>query len=78
MLQHPFRTGDGSGAAAIGFRGHAQGTGKGFKAGFDDVVGVDAVELAQVQGHLGLVDHGHEKFPHQLGVVGADALCGDV
>lgn len=65
------------GAAGIDFGGHAHRAGKGFKGGFDDVVGVDAVELTDVEGHQAMVDNGHKEFAHQLGVVGADALGGD-
>lgn len=66
------------GAAGVNFGGHAHGAGEGFKGGFDDVVRVDAVELADVEGHEAVVDDGHEEFADELGVVGADALGGDV
>ena len=50
------------GATGVNFGGHAHGAGKGFKGGFDNVVGVDAVKLADVQGHQTVVDDGHKKF----------------
>lgn len=52
------------GAAGVNFGGHAHSAGKGFKGGFDDVVGVDAVELTDVKGHEAVVDDGHEEFAH--------------
>ena len=54
------------------------GTGKGFEGGFNNMVGVNAVELTDVEGHQTVVDNGHEEFTHQLGVVGTDALGGDI
>lgn len=66
------------GAAGVYLGGHAHGAGEGLKGGFDNVVGVDAVELADVQGHEAVVDDGHEEFTDELGVVGADALGGDI
>ncbi len=66
------------GATGVNFGGHAHGTGKGFEGGFNDVVGVDAIELTDVKGHKAVVDNGHKKFTHELGVVGANALGGNV
>jgi len=76
-LEHAFGTGDLAGPAGINFGSHAHGAGKGFEGGFDDVVGVKAVELANVQGHLAVIDHGDKELSHQLGVVGADPLGGN-
>ncbi len=42
------------------------------------MVGVDAVELTDVESHEAVVDNGHEEFANELGVVGADALGGDI
>lgn len=52
------------GTAGINFGGHAHGAGKGFEGSFDNVVGVNAVELADVEGHQAMVDDGHEEFAH--------------
>ncbi len=38
------------------------------------MVGINTSELADVQGEATVVDHGHEKFLDQLGVVAADSL----
>ncbi|ESA35352.1 hypothetical protein N836_11640 [Leptolyngbya sp. Heron Island J] len=66
------------GSARINFGGHAHGTGKGFEGGFDDVVGVNAVQLPDMEGHEAMVNDGHKEFAYKLGVVSANALGGDV
>lgn len=65
------------GTAGIDLGSHAHGASKCLKGSLDDVVGVDAIELADMKGHEAVVDDGHEEFAYQLGVVGADALGGD-
>ncbi len=66
------------GSAGVNLGSHAHGSGKSFKGGFDDVVRVDAIELANMKSHEAVVDNGHEEFAHQLGVIGANALGGDI
>jgi hypothetical protein len=66
------------GTARINLRRHPHGAREGFKCGLNNMVGIDAVELADVQGHLGVVDHSDKEFAHQLGVIGADALSGNL
>lgn len=77
-LDHAFGTGDAASPARIGFDRLSQGAGKGFEGGFNNVVGVDAVELADVERELGVVNDRHKKFAHELGVVAANALGGKV
>ena len=66
------------GSARIDFSGHTHGTGKGFEGSFDDVVGVDTVQLPDMQGHEAVVNNGHKEFTDELGVVSANALGGNV
>ena len=73
-LQHPLAAGHRAGAARIDLHRQPQGAGKGLEAGLDDVVGIDAIELADVQGEATVVDDRHKKLLHQLGVVAADPL----
>jgi hypothetical protein len=65
-------------SARIPFYGHAQGTGKRLKTGLDNMVGIEAGSLANVQSELGVVDHRLIKLPHQLGFVAANALRGQL
>ncbi len=48
--------------------------GNGLATGFHNVVVITAMELADVEGEATVIDHGHKKFPHQLGVVTANAM----
>ena len=73
-LQHPLAAGHRAGAAWIDFHRQPQGAGKGLEAGLDDVVGIDTIELADVQGEAAVVDNGHKEFLDQFGVVAADPL----
>ena len=77
LLQHPLAAGHLAGAAWIDFGGHAQRPRKGLEAGFNDVVRVHPIQLADVQGEAGIVGHGHEELLHQFGVVAADLLGRD-
>lgn len=77
-LEHAFRARDLVGAAGIDFDGHAEGAGEGFEGGFNDVVGVDPGALGDVEGELAMVDDRHEKLAHQLRIVSADALGGNL
>lgn len=65
-------------ATGIALGGHPQGTGESFEARFDDVVRIDASELANMQGHTAVVDDRLVKFADELGVVGANPLGWDV
>ena len=70
-LQNPFGTGNGISPTRVNLDRHAHGSGKGFKGGFDNVMGINTVKLADVESHLTVVHYGHKKLPHQLGIVGA-------
>jgi hypothetical protein len=78
LLQHTFAAWHGSSAARIHFHGEAQCPRKCFEAGLHDVVGVHAIQLADVQGEATVVCHRHEELLHQLGVVAADLLGRDL
>jgi len=73
-LQHPLAAGHGPTAAGIDLHRLVEGTGERLETGLDDVVGIHPRQLADVEGEAGVVGHRHEEFPHQFGVVGADAL----
>ncbi len=77
-LQHTLAAGHSPSPAWIHFRGLAQRPREGLEAGFHNVVRIHAIELADVQGEASVVGHRHEELLHQLGVVGADLLGGDL
>ena len=55
LFQHPFAAGNGTGSAWIHLCGHSQGPGKSLETSFDDVVRVNAIQLADVQGEACLL-----------------------
>ena len=77
LLQDTFATGNRTGTAWVDLCGHAQRPGKGLETGLNDVVGVGALELTNVEGQAAVVDHGHEKLLDQLGVIATDLLAGN-
>ena len=62
----------------IDFRGHAQGTGKGFEGRLNNVMRVDPIQLPDMQRHLRVIHHCHKKLAHELRIVGTDALGWDL
>ncbi len=78
LFQHALAAGDAAGPARVNLGGHAQRPSKGLETGFHDVVGVGPVQLADVQGEAAVVHDRHKKFLHQLGVIGADFLGGNL
>ena len=71
LLQHTLGTGYLAGAARVHLRGH----GKGLETGLhNNVMVIGSMELADVEGEATVIDHGYKTFPHQLGVVAANAV----
>lgn len=62
LLQDSLGTRNGLGSPGINRDRHSHSAGKGFEGCFNDVVGVDAIQLTDMKGHLGVIDHRHKKL----------------
>jgi hypothetical protein len=65
-------------SARVILGGLAKCAGEGLEGGLHDVVGVAARQLADVQRHPAGVDQRLEEMLHQLHIVGADPLAGEL
>jgi hypothetical protein len=62
----------------VNFHCHTHSASKRLEGCFNDVMGIDAIELADVERHLGMIHHRYKKLAYQLGVVGTDPLGGNL
>src|SRR4028119_733915 len=63
-LQNPLRTGNHPSATGIDFHCHPDCPCKCLEGGFNDVVRVNSIKLADVQRHLTMIYHGDEELPY--------------
>src|SRR5690606_27630082 len=75
-LQRTLGRGDAIAHARVDFHGHAQGATEGLEHGLDLVVGVDATQVVDVQGHQGMVDEALEELLEQVHIEAADDCAG--